>query len=365
MDDRHGGLAATLSHFLHRHFLVLLIGAYALAALAPEAGIRFGGMVGTINLAGVEVRASAPAVMLGFLLFAAGLAVRGEHLRGLFRRPAALAAGLAANVAVPVVVLLVVVPALVLWPDLAEVRDLVVGLVLVAAMPVAGSSAGWACAADGDCALSLGLVLLSTLASPVITPAVLAVVGAVAPDGADESLRQLAAGGAAGTFLLGWVLAPTFLGLATRKMISGRRADAAGPAVKAATTVILLGLCYLNAARCLPAAAAEADWDFLALVLAAAAGMCGVGFAAGFGVAHAVAAGPAQRASLVFGLGMANNGTGLVLASTALPGSPAAMLPLVAYNLVQHLIAGMAGRRLKGGTRVDDIANDGRTDSPA
>jgi BASS family bile acid:Na+ symporter len=42
----------------------------------------------------------------------------------------------------------------------------------------------------------------------------------------------------------------------------------------------------------------------------------------------------------MFGLGMNNNGTGLVLASMALADHPRVMLPIIFYNLVQHLVAG-------------------------
>ena len=43
----------------------------------------------------------------------------------------------------------------------------------------------------------------------------------------------------------------------------------------------------------------------------------------------------------MFGLGMNNNGTGLVLASMALADHPRVMLPIIFYNLVQHLVAGV------------------------
>ena len=43
---------------------------------------------------------------------------------------------------------------------------------------------------------------------------------------------------------------------------------------------------------------------------------------------------------------MANNGAGLSLAAGGLAAFPAALLPVVAANLVQHLLAGLAGRRL-------------------
>src|SRR4051812_44527900 len=139
MNARHGH--GTGSGFLHRYFLWLLVGTYALAGLAPAAGRWLSGLAETTTAFGHAVRVSVPAVMLGALLFAAGFAIRGEHLRGVFRRPSALAIGLAASVAVPLLVLLATAPLLALWHDPTEARDLVVGLAVVAAMPVAGSSA--------------------------------------------------------------------------------------------------------------------------------------------------------------------------------------------------------------------------------
>ena len=49
----------------------------------------------------------------------------------------------------------------------------------------------------------------------------------------------------------------------------------------------------------------------------------------------------AQEASLMYGLGMNNNGTGLVLASMSLAAYPQVMLPVIFYNLVQHVMAGI------------------------
>ena len=49
----------------------------------------------------------------------------------------------------------------------------------------------------------------------------------------------------------------------------------------------------------------------------------------------------AQEASLMYGLGMNNNGTGLVLASVSLAAYPQVMLPIIFYNLVQHVVAGI------------------------
>jgi BASS family bile acid:Na+ symporter len=45
---------------------------------------------------------------------------------------------------------------------------------------------------------------------------------------------------------------------------------------------------------------------------------------------------------------MNNNGTGLVLASTALSAYPRVMLPLIVYNLAQHVVAGVISARMVG-----------------
>jgi BASS family bile acid:Na+ symporter len=341
------GRAAAAAAFLHHHFLLPLVGAYALAGVAPAAGRWLAGSAAAGQFLGGEWRASAPAVMLGVLLFAAGLAVRGEHLRGVFRRPATLLLGLTATVVVPVAVLAAAAPLLALWPDPVEARDVLVGLAVVAAMPVAGSSAGWARAADGDCALSLGLVLLSTALSPLTTPLALGAAALVGPGGSHDALAGLAGAGGAAVFLANWVLVPMALGLGVRWTVGGRRADAAGAPVKVLTSLVLLALCYTNASTCLPAALAAPDWDFLALVFGAAGFMCAAAFATGFGAARCLGADPPRRAALVFGVGMANNGAGLALAAGALAGCPMAVLPIVAVNLVQHLGAGWAGGRLR------------------
>ena len=71
------------------------------------------------------------------------------------------------------------------------VKRLVVGLALVASMPIAGSSTAWSQNANGNLALSLGLVLLSTLSSPVTTPLALHAVGWMATGPCAKELHAL------------------------------------------------------------------------------------------------------------------------------------------------------------------------------
>lgn len=79
---------------------------------------------------------------------------------------------------------------------------------------------------------------------------------------------------------------------------------------------------YSNASLSLPDAVGNPDADFLGVTLAIVLALCVLAFAAGAWLARQLRAGPAQRVALMYGLGMNNNGTGLVLASLALADHP-------------------------------------------
>ncbi len=334
-----------ISHFVHDHFLGLLLATYALAAAWPGPGLALRRVsLGRVDAAGESMAFTLPALMLGFLLFNAGLGVRAAELRDLARRPALLGVGLLANLAIPIAFVFVVSRAMGAWHNADEVQTILVGLALVASMPIAGSSTAWSQNADGDLALSLGLVVASTLLSPIATPAALHAVGFMAEGDYAAALHGLATHGS-GVFLAACVVVPSLSGIAARRLVGEARLAVARPYLKLANSANLLMLSYSNAAAALPQAVAHPDWDFLGAILAITSGLCVLAFASGWAIARALRAGPSGRTSLMYGLGMNNNGTGLVLASMALADMPRVMLPIIFYNLVQQVVAGVVGKR--------------------
>jgi BASS family bile acid:Na+ symporter len=343
MDGQEGPLAR-LSHVVHKQLLWLLLGSYAIAACAPAPGLWIRDVsLGEVALAGARTRVSLSMVMLGSLLLNAGLGVDPGKIRVLLRSPGLLGAGLAANLLIPIAFILGVTRVMAGWHNADEVQNILVGLALVASMPIAGSSTAWAQNADGELTLSLGMVLSSTLLSPLTTPLALHSVGLMTTGDYADDLHELAAGGT-GTFLALCVLMPSLLGIGLRRALGEARTAAARPRLKLANSAVLLVLNYSNASVSLPQAVADPDPDFLAVTLAIVVGLCVLAFAAGWSVSRLLKATPAQRTSLMFGLGMNNNGTGLVLASMALVDHPRVMLPIISYNLVQHLVAGVVDR---------------------
>jgi bile acid:Na+ symporter, BASS family len=342
-------LIAAVSHHLHRHLLWFLLGAYAAAALWPGPGLWLLEVtLGQVALFGQTTRVTLPMLLLALILLNAGLGVQTTRPGKLLRTSPLLAAGLAANLLVPLAFLFVVAQALRPWHEPDEAQCLLVGLALVAAMPVAGSSTAWSQNNNGDLSVSLGLVLLSTLLSPLTTPLALDAVGRMASGGPADELHRLASVGSGG-FLTLFVALPSALGLLGRRAVGGARVDQIKPHLKLVNCLTLLALNYTNAAVALPQVVAYPDWDFLALILAVAVLLCVAAFASGWWLGGLLRADRGCRTALMFGLGMSNNGSGLVLAAVALAGQPRVMLPILFYNLVQHLVAGAAAYLLNGG----------------
>jgi BASS family bile acid:Na+ symporter len=329
-----------ITHFIHRHFLPILIGAYLLAGLLPQ----FGTFLRNLTFAGIHwndgstIKITPSLIMLSLLLFNAGLGIKARELIHLWRRPIVLIAGFLTNICLPIALVFSLRGLLGLWHNSDELQNLLVGLAMIVAMPIAGSSTAWSQNANGNMSLSLGLVFLSTLLSPFTTPLVLNVFGSITTGDYSEDLQELARQGTNGFMCLTVVL-PSLAGIAVHYLLGEKRLDAAKPYLKLANFLLLLLLNYSNATTALPDTIHNPDWDFLAFIYGTTIGLCVAAFASGWLIAKWLRTDLADRAALMFGLGMNNNGTGLVLATATLADHPSVLLPMIFYTLVQQIIA--------------------------
>jgi BASS family bile acid:Na+ symporter len=327
-------------------FIWIILGSYVVAALLPELGIWIRGAGSSSGGAEeLELGFSLPVLMLAVVLFNAGLGVKPGQLRQLAQQPSVLFGGLGGNLLVPLAFILLLSMALKSWHRGPDIQQVLVGLAIVASMPIAGSSTAWAQNANGDLTLSLGLILLTTALSPLLAPAVLHAVGFLTRGDYAEDLHQLASGGV-GSFLGTRVILPALLGIAARSVAGIRRMATAEPYIKLTNYGVLILLNYTNGSLALPGMLATPDLDLLTLIVLTTSVLGIVTFAAGFLIARLFRTNRSAMVSLIFGLGMNNNGTGLVLASIALAAHPQVMLPIIAYNLVQNLLASVVDHEL-------------------
>ncbi|MEU9119904.1 bile acid:sodium symporter [Streptomyces sp. NPDC048506] len=325
-----------------RHLTWAMPVAYVAAALLPQAGRWARGLsLGAPPLPGHPTGLTLQALLLGHVLFTAALQVRARDLTVLLRRPGLLIAGTAANTVLPLLILLLLAAAFVLLPDADGGSGMLTGLALIAAMPVAGGATVWGSRAGGNQTLVVGLVMASTLLSPLTIPLTLAGAAAVTSGSYSLALARMAhpAGGAVAAV---GVVAPCLAGLALRCALPERLVGRAMPWLKLLAVAAALVLTYLNASGAFTDLIARPRPALLALAALAAAAMCAASFVLGWCLARALRAAPADTVALTFTSGMNNSSASAVLASTRFADHPHVLLPILAYSVLQKLLAGLA-----------------------
>jgi BASS family bile acid:Na+ symporter len=333
-----------LARFVERHFLWLLVGCYVLATLWPQPGLvmkQWEWSPGT--LANQPLTLSL--LLLAVMLLIAAMLTDLQRIRSIFQNPLLLCLALVAVWLGPAL-LVVVAGWVVPWAVGGQATvGLLVGLALVAAMPVANSSVGWTQSAAGNLALGLALVVISISLSPWATPHLLSWLGmSLSP--AERAYCEQLVTNFSGLFFIVWVLLPTAAGFACRYLATPQRVAAAENWLALTSAAALLILNYINSALALPKVR-ESSPSLLVATAVLAAALSVVGLVCGWAIARLLRLPGETRSALMFGLSMKHTGLALILAGAVLHGQPLATLMIVLATLMQHLLAGLVHWRLQ------------------
>ncbi len=332
------GRFATFSTWVHRNLLWLLVASYALAAIMPGPGKTIRGLSLT-RATGDEV--TAPMLLLALLLFCAAAVVRWSQLRELMQRPGILLLGLIAIWLVPclfVSALGWILPSLL--GDYVT-TGMLVGLALVAAMPVANSSVAWCQNAQGNVALSLGLIVLTIVLSPLAAPQMLNLMGLSLTPQETAQCEQLVTR-FTGTFFIVWVILPSLAGMIVNKLAGPAMIDRARSTLRMISAATLLTLNYANASLAMPDAFDEEAPKTILVSSILAVMLSALGIASGWLLSRLLSVDKATATALMFGFSMKHTGLALVLAGQVLQTEPRVILMIVLATLLQHVVAGMA-----------------------
>jgi BASS family bile acid:Na+ symporter len=338
IDDRTIRLGDHLARFVKRHFLWLLVGCYAVAMLWPKPGLAMRRSQWSPE-DWPSVQLSLPILLLALMLFSAALLTDLPQIRSVLQQPVLLCIGLAAVWLGPALLVWAAgyfIPLLVSGP---ETTGLLVGLALVAAMPVANSSVGWTQNADGNLALGLALVVLSISLSPLVTPTLLSVFGmSLSPE--EKAYCEALVNRFSGLFFIIWVVLPTVAGVTCRFVIGPERVERVASALTLASAAALLVLNYINYALALPKLV-DSHATVLAITAVLAAALSVVGLLLAWFIARVLKFDRPTRNGLLFGLSMKHTGLALILADAVLANQPLAILIIVLATFLQHLLAGV------------------------
>ncbi|WP_405885062.1 sodium-dependent transporter [Streptomyces sp. NBC_01136] len=334
---------------LLRSHLGWAVGAsYCAAATVPALGLWLR-HPHTIGAGGIlEVPLKTPRFLLSLVLFIAGLQVPVHELRALVRRPTALLTGLVLHLVAPLLIIPGVAFALSQSSDSDGGSGMIAAMILIVAMPVAAGATVWTSKGDGDQSTTVGLVLASTIVSPLTIPITMTALCPLLSG--DYAVTLSGAAQTAGhAFALTGVLLPCGAGILCRlvlpRRLLARLLDAAVP-----TSMIgSLLLTYINASGVLGPFLTRPEPVLLMAALVVAATVCGLSFALGRITARALRLDAPAGASVTLACGMNNSSASAVLITTALPDRPHVLLPVLAYSLLQKVAAGRVVRA--GGKR--------------
>jgi BASS family bile acid:Na+ symporter len=333
---------ARCAALLHRYFLFALLVAYALAAVAPRPGTVIREF--TVRLpGGGQERVSM--LLLAVLLFCAAAVIEWSQVRDLLQHPTVLLGGLLICWFGPTLLVAIVGPLLPQLVGEAGSAGLLVGLALVAAMPVANSSAGWTQNARGNVTLSLGLIVLSILLSPLATPNLLKLMGLILSPDDTHRIERVVNEFSGSRFIL-WVILPSLAGAAAALLAGPLRIARAKPVFRLITLVDILVLNYANASLAIKniLQTEHIGIVLIAAVLAISVSLVGMLLAV---VQCRVSRLPRSTwIALVFSLSMKHTGLALVLAGEVLPNQPRVILVILLTTLAQHLAAAGVDWRL-------------------
>ncbi|MER7180419.1 sodium-dependent transporter [Streptomyces hyaluromycini] len=286
-------------------------------------------------------------LLLSLVLFSAGLQVPVRALGRVLRRPKAVLAGLTLHVVIPLLVVPFVAFLLRGTPDSDGGSGLLTAMILIVAMPVAAGATVWTAKGDGDQPTMVGLVLASTLLSPLTTPLLLTALAPLLSGGYARALADTGSS-AHGGFALVTVVLPCAAGLLCALVLSPSLRDRLLRAVTPSALVGSLVLTYVNASGALGSFLARPRPLLFAAALAVAALVCLLSFVLGRAAARVLRLDAPVASSLTLACGMNNSSASAVLITASLPDKPHLLLPVLAYGLLQKTAAGRIVSRAAG-----------------
>ncbi|MFB5660195.1 bile acid:sodium symporter family protein [Alteribacillus sp. HJP-4] len=282
-------------------------------------------LLGVTILNGAEALSPLVKWIFAFISFSSCLNLNLTQLKKAFTSPLPIIASM--------IILQVFIPAVAYVAGLAFFSDdiyLITGLVLAFTIPTGVITIMWTGIFGGNTGITLAVVLLNTLVSPLLVPLTLNIlVGAqVAMD-----VWGLITG------LLWMVVVPSLLGIIVNRIIDGR-SKKFGASLAPFSKIGVLTVILINSAVVSPYfQSINGRLIFLFLLVACIACFA---YVVGFSTARVLKWEKSTSVSLMYTSGMRNTGVGATLAITYFPA--AAALPVVLAIIFQQVLAVLAGK---------------------
>lgn len=251
-------------------------------------------------------------VLFALITFIGALGINSSDFFKVVKKPKAIAVFIiGANVVMP---LLTYALASVVFRNQPEIAT---GLILLMSIPTAITGYIWSGIYKGNGALSLTLILVSTLLAPILTPYTVRLL-------ANTTVRIDTAGMMVSLVLM--VVVPSVVGILINNLTKGKVNEHITPCLKPFSKIGLFFIIVINTAQVSERLIANASWDYLPI-----AAVCAFLAIIGYPISHTLGriAGLAEQESksITFASSLRNISAALVLAIAYFP--PETSLPVI------------------------------------
>lgn len=256
--------------------------------------------------------------LLGIVMFGMGMTLKLSDFKVVFTKPKAVITGIFSQFIIMPLLAFVLVKVFNLDTALA------IGVILVGSCPGGTSSNVMTYLAKGDVALSVGMTACTTVLAPIVTPALVLLLGGEAINVSYVSMLMS---------IVQVVLVPIVLGFVINHFFE----KFAQGFAKVLPLISVIAICLIIMAVVAANAAKLMTVGWLIVVVVILHNLCGYAF--GFGVGKLLGLSRAQMRTLSIEVGMQNSGLATSLATVHFAAYPLAAVPGTVFS-VWHNISG-------------------------
>ena len=274
--------------------------------------------------------------LLGIVMFGMGMTLRLSDFKVVFTKPKAVITGILSQYIIMPLLAFLLVKIFNLDPALA------VGVILVGSCPGGTSSNVMTYLAKGDVALSVGMTACTTILAPVVTPALVLLLGGATINVSYVSMLMS---------IVQVVLVPIVLGFVINHFFE----KFAQACAKVLPLISVIAICLIIMAVVAANAAKIMTVGWLIVVVVMLHNLCG--YALGYGVGKVLGLSRDQMRTLSIEVGMQNSGLATSLATVHFATMPLAAVPGTVFS-VWHNISGAIYANILARTAKEEPAEE-------
>ena len=274
--------------------------------------------------------------LLGIVMFGMGMTLKLSDFKVVFTKPKAVITGILSQFIIMPLLAFLLVKIFNLDPALA------VGVILVGSCPGGTSSNVMTYLAKGDVALSVGMTACTTILAPVVTPALVLLLGGATINVSYVSMLMS---------IVQVVLVPIVLGFVINHFFE----KFAQACAKVLPLISVIAICLIIMAVVAANAAKIMTVGWLIVVVVMLHNLCG--YALGYGVGKVLGLSRDQMRTLSIEVGMQNSGLATSLATVHFATMPLAAVPGTVFS-VWHNISGAIYANILARTAKEEPAEE-------